>query len=422
MTHWIIEPQDPLIVRDGRPFSATPGARAKSVSFPFPSTTAGGVRTRAGKDGNGRFDTTLVDQVKTIPHRGPFLVELDGEQVDTLLVPAPADALLFDARPVDGDCGESHEVPAPTDALLLDAPDKHLERKVLRPIRSPAGALTDLPDALTPVGLPEIDQRKPSKHAPRFWRWKEYEKWLLDPVDDLVTAADLGHAGPEADRRLHVAIDPATQTGIDGKLFMTSGLTFWRGKKSQPRLSQARRLALLVEADSGELPQRTGFDPLGGERRLMHWRPTSYELPKVPAQLAGQIAASGHCRVVLLTPACFAAGWGPDYLLQTRETVTPKLQAAIVGPPLVISGWDLAARGPKPTRRLVPAGSVYYLKMSRDEAADEAAIARWLEAICFRAISDEPADRADGFGIAAVGVWSGQPAELKLPKEANGNA
>jgi CRISPR-associated protein Cmr3 len=48
MTVWIMEPHDPLLVRDGRPFGSNPGARARSLLFPFPSTIAGGMRTRAG--------------------------------------------------------------------------------------------------------------------------------------------------------------------------------------------------------------------------------------------------------------------------------------------------------------------------------------------------------------------------------------
>ncbi|MFZ2521089.1 MAG: type III-B CRISPR module-associated Cmr3 family protein, partial [Anaerolineae bacterium] len=32
MKTWLIEPRDPLIFRDGRPFSASPGARAKTLS------------------------------------------------------------------------------------------------------------------------------------------------------------------------------------------------------------------------------------------------------------------------------------------------------------------------------------------------------------------------------------------------------
>ena len=49
---WIIEPRDSLIVRDGKPFGANI-THAVSLDFPFPSTTAGGVRTRAGLDAAG---------------------------------------------------------------------------------------------------------------------------------------------------------------------------------------------------------------------------------------------------------------------------------------------------------------------------------------------------------------------------------
>ena len=39
MTIWLVEPRDPLIVREGRPFGPDPGAWATSLPFPFPSTT-----------------------------------------------------------------------------------------------------------------------------------------------------------------------------------------------------------------------------------------------------------------------------------------------------------------------------------------------------------------------------------------------
>ena len=77
MLTWIIEPRDPLIVRDGRPFGPTPGARAASLSFPFPSTTTGVVRTRAGLGPDGKFDTAQIERVKQIAVRGPLLVELN---------------------------------------------------------------------------------------------------------------------------------------------------------------------------------------------------------------------------------------------------------------------------------------------------------------------------------------------------------
>ncbi|HYX71335.1 MAG TPA: type III-B CRISPR module-associated Cmr3 family protein, partial [Nitrososphaera sp.] len=94
---WIIGPRDALIARDGRPFGSTAGTRAKSLDFPFPSTTTGGARTRAGLGKiNGdlsKFDTQLGDEVLNIEVRGALLAEVDDDKVN-LLVHAPADCLI----------------------------------------------------------------------------------------------------------------------------------------------------------------------------------------------------------------------------------------------------------------------------------------------------------------------------------------
>src|SRR6266446_8460346 len=112
MAIWIIEPHDPLIVRDSRPFVPDPGARASSLPFPFPSTTAGGVRTRAALDDNGFFKfpndqnrpevQEQLNRLKQLRVRGPLLVQLTADGRDIVsnqwLVPAPRDALLFPAE------------------------------------------------------------------------------------------------------------------------------------------------------------------------------------------------------------------------------------------------------------------------------------------------------------------------------------
>src|SRR6266540_3117983 len=102
MKTWVIEPRDPLIARDGRPFTADPGARAKSLPFPFPSTTAGTVRTRYGFTLGDFNDETqkreLIRTVKQITVQGPLLVELNNEgEIKDWLLPAPVDAVLFEA-------------------------------------------------------------------------------------------------------------------------------------------------------------------------------------------------------------------------------------------------------------------------------------------------------------------------------------
>src|SRR6266446_9986611 len=85
MAIWIIEPRDPLIVRDGRPFGPDPGARATSLPFPFPSTTTGGVRTRAGLNDRGIFDLAgkQLEDLKQLSVRGPLLVQLTRSEEHT---------------------------------------------------------------------------------------------------------------------------------------------------------------------------------------------------------------------------------------------------------------------------------------------------------------------------------------------------
>src|SRR5437763_13755509 len=95
---WIIEPRDPFIARDGRPFSA--GASATTLPFPFPSTITGGVRTRAGfasgdsfTDSNGKPNQSLVQQVKEIATSGALLVELNEQgEIKDWFMHAPSDA------------------------------------------------------------------------------------------------------------------------------------------------------------------------------------------------------------------------------------------------------------------------------------------------------------------------------------------
>jgi len=390
MQHWIIEPYDPLIVRDGRPFGPHPGARARTLPFPFPSTIAGGLRTRAGEDGNGIFDPDQIPRVKGITVRGPLLVELDPSGNAEAMLPAPRDALF-----------------------LQDNETREVTRHRLQPLQVPAGADGDLPpDLAYPVGLARPDLRKPFKDAPDYWHWSRFEEWLFKPpvlkALDSKEMAGLGHAGPGADRRVHVALDPQTFSGIDGGLFATGGLSFVRESKAES-LHSVRRLALAVSADNLDgLAIEEGFAPLGGERRIMSWQKSADIFPKTPGKVIEEIVKTGFCRLILLTPAVFDQGWQPGWLLQPRHGLQPRLKAALTGKPQTISGWDFEQKGPKKTRRLVPAGSVYFLELGGQESSRR----EWAEAVSMQNISDEEVDRKSGFGLAILGTWSGQAVEI----------
>ena len=291
MTVWIIEPRDPLVFRDGRPFEAVPGAMASSLPFPFPSTTSGAVRTREGQDSQGKFQEEAISRVKEIPIQGPLLVEIDDEtnDISRYLVQAPSDALLLES-------GSSSNAKA--------------DLRHLVPLETNPERATDLPDGLHLVGAPMPDLRKPSERAPRYWYWEFFEEWLIDPKEGEIVLSDVGHDGPVREVRTHVGINAETKTADveRGALFQTRGLEF-TFPSSEPHLAHTRRLAL---SRNGRTNLRDGHRFLGGERRLAMWRKVKKPCPVAPAPEENIV--DRHCRLILLTPAYFKSGYKPEHL------------------------------------------------------------------------------------------------------------
>lgn len=402
---WLIEPRDPLIARDGRPFGPHPGARAASLPFPFPSTVAGAVRTLAGSDAAGQFAATPAEVLK-YRVRGPLLAEVDDDEPLRYLIPAPADALLLP--------------PAPDDP-------GRVRRRWLAPLEVREDALCGWPDGahLQPVGQRTPLPDKPLPRPPRFWPWDAFAAWLEQPGDDLLTLdvdggqLPLGaaaHDGPAREARMHVRIDHDMQSAEEGMLFQTAGLEFTHvapDGNGRRDLAGAQRLALACVTDA---PLRPGVTGMAGERRLVRWRPVDDPLPECPQRVLRDITAQRHCRLILLTPAHFTAGFLPAWLLNATAGLTVTVIGAVLGRPQVVSGWDLAAKrgespgAPKPTRKLAPAGDVYYLKLDGPPQSVE----QFVNEVWMQCVSDDEQSRLDGFGLAALGVWDGNLRNMEV--------
>jgi CRISPR-associated protein Cmr3 len=402
MTLWIIEPRDPLIVRDGRPFGPNPGARAASLPFPMPSTVVGGLRHKAGLNSDGTFRREAIATVLELALRGPLLVELDdADSVTQFLFPAPADALSLDPD-------------APPNA----PPSIRIQR--LAPRTLVGAPTTSQPKDLQLIAPPTRVPNKVSPRAPHFWRQEQFERWLVNPADDAtLPLSAVGLGALETNARTHVSVEFATQTAREGALFQTRGLEFtWRDREAERHQTfRTARLALAAAFERDTQPYTPehfsgGLAPLGGERRLMRWTRRAQQLPGPPEGLFDAIVRDRHARVILLTPALFDEGYRPS-LQWTLKGVTATLEAAAVPRPQVISGWDMDAdngvdaqgrprpRGkPRETRRLAPAGAVYFVSWAPD-----ADVATWLQAAWMQNLSDSAKDQRNGFGLAAVGVW-----------------
>jgi CRISPR-associated protein Cmr3 len=388
MNVWLVEPRDPLIVRDGRPFDNDPGARSVSLAFPFPSTLAGGIRTLAGTDpSTGRFqkNTETLTRVKGIGIRGPILAELEGQKDEPKwLFPAPADALTFPHA-------QEH--------------NRSIEIVPLTPLRFPDGTSSDLGESgLWTVGMPQLRNQKPLSAPPKFWYWSQLEKWLKNASTLTATANEIGSGALPRSVRSHVGIHADNWVADEGALFQTVGLEFRTNTESanQATLSSVRELALTLATDANISPTTTA---LGGERRLVHWRLSNHKWPSCPQEIVDQVVAEKACRVILATPAAFRAGYRPDWLLTTAPGLKVIVRSAIVGRPQVVSGWDFEIHKPKPSRRLAPSGSVYFLQLI---GSDEA-IRSWTSQAWLQNISDDEQSRLDGFGLALIGTWNGEP-------------
>lgn len=143
-----------------------------------------------------------------------------------------------------------------------------------------------------------------------------------------------------------------------------------------------------------------GLLKLGGESKPARFERLGDAAP-VPTPPRQQIAAAEAFTLYLATPAIFGHGWlpgglDPDTLRGMIDGTTVCLQAAAVGKPGAVGGWDMKAGAPKPMDRTVPAGSVYHFAIE-DGSADDV-----IEGLHDERISDVRAPA--GFGHAFVGA------------------
>lgn len=383
--------RDPIVARDGRPFGADQGYRMRSLDWPLPSVVAGSLRTLLGREaGRGDFTPETAADLLTTAVAGVLPMH-DG----TLYLPAPADCVVHErmgplrATPhaIDADCG------------------------------------CDLPNpALQPVMLPaSVEDFKP-KAAPAWWPMDEYAKWLAG--DDIAFDSRF-LLSPDVEYRTHVQLVRESGSAEEGKLFTTAALPLTHLRRHgvaedsggiDKKFAEIR-LASKVYAEGWRHEAVGRLDtlhPLGGERRLVHWKSSSSSsLWDCPSNVRIKLNAETKVRMTLATPAIFAGGWRPGWLLKEnlegsppRSSVRLRLVGVCIQRWRAVSGWsyqpvgEKKKPGPKAIRRMVPAGGVYFFEVvsgSGDELAN-----RWLEPV-----SDDEQDRRDGFGLATWGIWSG---------------
>lgn len=388
-----LSPHDPIIARDSRPFGF--GTRMRSLDWPYPSVLAGSLRTLLGKENCPKNESEkapeinsekIIEILKKIPVSGPF--------------PLSDNQLLF---------------PAPRDLLIQKGKDS-CRIFPIRPAMIREGEGCDLPDeSLLPSQIPDFvdDEFKPDR-TPPLWSAETMIQWLTTPDGNpnLLPSMSSGVFDlPEKDIRIHVMIDPKLGASQDGMLFQTTGLDL-----SLPGNSSGMQIAARI-GDGGDYQQCISglneYHPFGGERRLAHWKAVPEHFGwQCPDKVESAVSGSRRIRLILASPAIFSGGWIPGWLSKqdngfiegtppgAPEGVKLRLVSACIDRWKPISGWNLETRSPKPVRRIVPAGSVYFFTVCEGSSTTSLASSCWLTSVC-----EDRQDRRDGFGLALWGVW-----------------
>lgn len=391
--------RDPVISRDGRPFGAGQGNRMRSLDWILPSVVAGAVRSAVGGLAEKEFSKEVAERLLQLEVAGVL-----PRVGDELYLPVPADAVL-----------EKRE-PRSNGVLYAARP---------RPLADNEGVNWGHgAERLRPVQLPEdvAENFKPAQ-VPAWWPLSQYVRWLLG---ETIQFDEHFLRNPLAEIRTQTKLSEESGTAEDEKLFTTAALPLRhlprykveRSDEVERKTSFTDRFAEVtlsarVSTNNDKYIEQLGnlkLHTMGGERRLVQWtHEPSVDLWKCPSDIENGLRQATRIRMVLATPAIFEQGWKPGWLGDGLHGTPPESVAALklIGASIprwqAVSGWSLAkvgkdgVTGPKPTRRMVPAGSVYFFEVQG--GADKLA-ERWLDSVC-----DDEQDRRDGFGLVTWGLW-----------------
>jgi len=372
MSQWVfIEASDVWLFRDNKPFSAQQNFVAQGQFPPTPMTIQGAVRThflenmlpsegRSWDDyRHGNVSSSIIQTVGlpafngqpaiqgALHITGPFVARLNSNGTVERLLRAPLDLLALKSEKTN--------------------PETY-DYKVLTPVTEYDFATEPPFNGWCPL--------EGGGHG-----YKEAQGWLSE--SDFINylkgnVSEVKHLADEEvfthENRVGLALDYNRRAHIESM--------FYQAEFVRP----CDQVGLLIHVDH-PIFTGSGYLSLGGESRSGHFQVVNniHPLPQT---------GRGKVRIVLLTPAYFTGGWAPENHDWSPWVGDGALVSAAVGKPHAISGWDMAARRPKPLRHYVPAGSVFFF-----ENAD-------VKGIPFTETPHSSPDHgAMGFGTFAVGLW-----------------
>ena len=393
-TSLFIEPLDVLFLRGNKLFG-DPGSYGESLIPPWPSVASGALRSAL------------------LAHRGHDLARYGcGGIADDLELGTPRSPGTFTltsfhlARRFD-DGRFERLYPLPADLSVNKANSGELEVRRIVPFPARPTRPSLLSSSATPslAVLPE-----PRRGKPQAGLWLTQPQWEAHLRGGEITSSELVRTRDlwQIDERVGVGLDPDRRRAADGQLFTTQAVALRKVEHGTARGSDEKRpftVGFLAEVSGGKVPDKLMLR-LGGDGRAALATLAEADAPPIDYDA---LEKAERCRLILTSPGLFAGGWKPTNVTGEGQElrfelsgVRGRLACAAVPRAEVISGFDIAARQPKPAQRAAPTGSVYWLD-ELDATSDA------LRKLAGRGLWSDPAEndlrRAEGFNRFTFAVY-----------------
>ena len=353
-----IEALDTLFFRDGKPFEKSDDVWATGMFPPLPSVIYGALRsTYFGQNDIGLDEVeekTAALKIKNIWYR---IVSKEDVTTSDNYFPMPLDLVQKKelsreerVRMEDYDLYTSHR----------------LEQKTLN--------FSSSSKLLLGHGVLTIDEDVETKRD-SFITVDDFKKYLKKDI-----IGEVYQFNPTSEAKIGIARNNTTRTTSEGNLYRVGML-------------RTDKVKIWVEFEGLEL-EKKGLLQLGAERKLASNKaPRRVNVPTYTLE-DSNIKNQTEFKLCLVTPAIFKNGYYPTEIFK-KAGVTVELISCVVGKNLNIGGFDMMAKAPKEMFKAVPAGSVYYLKLTSGSLKNLDKI------IKTHNICEERGN--EGFGIAFIG-------------------
>ncbi len=341
-----IKPMDTLFFKDSKPFITGLDNWSDGKFPPYPFTLYGALRTS--------FLYISEDF-----RRNSGIVDSEGDPTKDLVIKK----VLYKDTSSDG----VYLLPSPYDCVFDEYKAKSSEERVhLHPVNLRKNAFyTNVNfDYFVGEKLKDYSKKRRFKHVPScYLDTASYNKYLNNKISSSSHLSQSRYLKTEC--KVVISVSNETKSAEEGRLYRVG-------------LNRLDDFSIMVEYEgiSEKLSNKLSVMRLGGEgktAKVVHVTKANKQLAIKPPKFDPK---NRHFKLILSTPSYFSQGWLPSWIdsstmegelpIKGDEKIRVKLISTALGKPQNVSGFDLRMGRPKPMKRFVPAGSIYYFEVLND--------------------------------------------------------